>query len=233
MQAARKAIRTGEGRRPFGHPREGWTFGLENGSVVPMDVQHPLTGVVLAGGKSARLGQDKCALSLGGVDMLTRTVRLLGALLGDIMVIGREYPGVACIPDDVPGAGPVGAVTTALRHAGGPCLVLSCDLPFMREETLSLLLRAWERKTPGTLVTAFRHDRTGKKENLVAVYEPDALARLEPCLAKNLLKLALIIPEGRYAFVPIPPDAEKDFFNINTPGDLLRARSGFAALPRP
>lgn len=181
------------------------------------------TGAVLAGGKSSRLGRDKCALVLGGADMLTRTVLLLRELVPEVAVIGREHPGAVAVFDDVPGAGPVGAITTALRHANGPCLVLSCDLPFMRQQTLALLLEAWKKKKPDTLVTAFRHPGTGKKENLVAVYEPGALAFLEPKLQQNLLKIALIVPEERYAFVPVPPDAEGDFFNINRPEDLREA----------
>lgn len=155
--------------------------------------------------------------------MLTRTVRLLRDVLDTVVVVGRNHPEAAFIPDDVPGAGPVGAITTALRHAGGPCLVLSCDLPFMRADTLSLLVRAWEKKKPGTLVTAFRHANTGKKENLVAVYEPGALAFLEPRLRENLLKIARIVPEEHYAFVPVPTGCADHFFNINRPEDLLEA----------
>jgi molybdopterin-guanine dinucleotide biosynthesis protein A len=190
-----------------------------------------LTGAVLAGGKSSRLGRDKCALTLGngGTDMLTRTIRLLREVLDDVVVIGREHPEAVAIFDDVPGMGPVGAITTALRHTGGPCLGLSCDLPVWRAQTLSLLIRARERRESGTLVTAFRHPGTGKKENLAAVYEPGALAFLEPQLRKNLLKLSLAVPEGRWAFVPVPPGLEEDFFNINRPGDLLKAESRLAS----
>jgi molybdopterin-guanine dinucleotide biosynthesis protein A len=187
--------------------------------------ERTLTGAVLAGGRSCRLGKDKCALVLGAenVDMLTRTARLVQRVLGAVHIVGREHPAFPFLLDDVPGKGPVGAVTTFLRQRKNSCLVLSCDLPFMDERVLFLLVNAWKRRKPGILQTLFRHTATGKRENLVAVYEPGALRYLEPCLRDDLLKIDLAVPNEFRCFVPVPPYAEDAFFNINTPDNLREA----------
>lgn len=183
-----------------------------------------LTGIVLAGGTSSRLGRDKAELIIGepGQSMLTRTARLLGQVVPLVVISGRNHEGFPGLPDDVPGAGPVGAITTTLRHTGTACLVLACDMPFLDEGILRILLHAWSRRPEGSLVTAFVHPGTGRKENLVAVYEQGALRYLEPSLRANLLKIALVIPEEYYCFVPVPEGASEAFFNINRPADLKK-----------
>jgi molybdopterin-guanine dinucleotide biosynthesis protein A len=190
-----------------------------------------LTGAVLAGGRSARLGQDKCGLVLGAenVDMLTRSARLMQRLLGEVVhIVGREHLEFPCILDEIPGKGPVGAVTALLRRVNRPCLVLSCDLPFMDEHVLLLLVKAWQGRKAGTLQTLFWHTTTGRRENLVAIYEPEALLYLEPNLQANLLKIELIIPDEFRCFVPVPKYAKGAFFNINTLDNLREARQCMA-----
>ena len=187
-----------------------------------------LAGIVLAGGRSSRLGLDKDRLSLGGEDMLTRTARLLSSFLSRVVGIGRRHGTLESRLDDEPGTGPVGAVTTALRHTRTSCLVLPCDLPFMNEPTLAALLNAWERRPEGTLQTAFLNSETGFKENLVAVYEYEALQYFEPRLKERKLKISLIVPQEMHHYIAYAPDDSLPFFSINHSADLQAARRIFA-----
>ncbi len=184
-----------------------------------------LTGVVLAGGKNSRLGRDKAALVLdaSGTDLLTRTARLLQSLLPRVLVVGRTHAGFESLPDDAPGAGPVGGVATALRHAGTACLVLSCDLPFMDRATLSLLLQAWAKRRPETLLTAFAHKGTGRLEPLAAVYEPSVLPYCEACLTEGRHKLSRVVPERFQELLFYEDEAALPFFSLNYPADLAAA----------
>lgn len=186
-----------------------------------------ITGVVLAGGASSRLGLDKAELVLRepGLSLLTETARLLRRVVPKVIISGREqHEEFAGLPDDVPGKGPVGAVVTALRHTGTACFVLACDLAFMNERLLRLLLEARCRRAEGALVTAFVHPDTGGTENLVAIYEQEALRYLEPCLEAGLLKIGRAVPRVRYCPVPVPAREREAFFNINSPADLAAAR---------
>lgn len=195
----------------------------------------PITGAVLAGGLSSRLGQDKAALEIsGGVDLLTRSVLLLREVLPRVLVVGRaspaleSMPGVECVPDAWPQNGPVGGIATALRHSGTDCLALSCDLPFMAAPVLEKLIAAWGGKHPATLLYAYSQKDTGKTENLVSIYSLNALPLFENALDKKLLKVSLVIPPEKtetleYGFTDSLP-----FFNINYPADLLLAKKYLA-----
>ena len=145
-----------------------------------------MIGVVLAGGRSTRLGQDKVRLRLpgDGRDMLARTADLLAACTDGVVIscrapnAGEEtlaLPGIRSIPDAKPGLGPLGGVWSALRELRQPILVLSCDLPFMDVPTLRRLIDARGARPPETLMTTFQQAETGFIEALVAVYEPACL----------------------------------------------------------
>ena len=186
-----------------------------------------LTGVVLAGGLSSRLGQDKALLRLPDdpdVDLLTRTLSLLKTVCGRAVVIGRERPGATCFPDIAPGNGPVGGIATALERTRSPCLVLSCDLPFMTAPVLEALAAEHERRPSGVLSTAYRQSATGRIEPLVAIYEADALPFFTTCLRENKRKLCFVVPPERQRYLSYSAGEALPFFNINCPFDLEIAR---------
>ena len=191
-----------------------------------------MIGVVLAGGRSTRLGQDKVRLRLpgDGRDMLARTADLLAARTDGVVVSCRRSSSIAgsgglrVIPDDEDGLGPLGGVHSALRALREPILVLSCDLPFMDEATLRRLLAARNARPAEAVLTTFRQVETGYIEALVAVYEPACLPFFEEARAKGLRQLNLVIPEAFQARIPYARAEARPFFNINFPADLERAR---------
>ena len=132
-----------------------------------------VVGVVLGGGKSLRLGRDKALLKFHGEDgscLLSRTAALLREVCGGVVIAGREFPGWEHVSDSAPGLGPAGGIAAALEVTGRPCLVLSCDLPFMTRAALDTLLEARAGARPGTLLTAYKNSWTGRIEFVVAVY---------------------------------------------------------------
>ena len=191
-----------------------------------------MIGVVLAGGRSTRLGQDKGRLRLpgDGRDMLARTVDLLAARTDGVVVSCRrssaiaESGGLRVIPDDEDGLGPLGGVQSALRALREPILVLSCDLPFMDEATLRRLLVARNARPAEAVLTTFQQVETGYIEALVAVYEPACLPFFEEARSKGLRQLNLVIPEAFQARISYTRAEARPFFNINFPADLERAR---------
>lgn len=194
-----------------------------------------LTGVVLAGGLSSRLGHDKVRLKLSGAsgpDLLARSVQLLESVCDGVLVIGREQSGYRCHPDKAPGHGPVGGITTALEVSGGPCLLLSCDLPFMEAPVLERLIEAHAARPEGALTTCYRQEDTGHKEALVAVYEYACLPLFQACVDGKLLKISRVVPEDRQHYLHYSADESLPFFNINYPADLELARRMIALLGR-
>ena len=103
-------------------------------------------GVVLAGGKSSRMGQDKRFLELDGCTLLQRTVNLLHSAGAEEILISGDY-GSGAIPDLLPGLGPPGALHAVLSHLqqrqqldSQLLLLLPVDMPLLNASTLGLLL---------------------------------------------------------------------------------------------
>jgi len=192
--------------------------------------ERPLTGVVLAGGMSTRLGRDKTTMRLhGGLEMALHMAELLERLTPVVWISCR--PGkprftkkYKLLFDEVEGMGPFGGVITALRHAKGPVLVAPCDLPFMDQRTLESLVERWRRREPETLMTTFLQRATGYIEALVSIYEHEALARFEEALNQGNRKIYQVVPPERRSHVPYEPHEARPFFNINSPEDLESAR---------
>src|SRR3954447_23098801 len=103
----------------------------------------PLTGFVLAGGKSRRMGRDKALLDWHGQPLLSHMTDLLRSVAEQVMVVGRDP-----LPDRLPGCGPLSGIATALEttatHAN---MVLAVDLPHLTRDFLKYLRLRIENST--------------------------------------------------------------------------------------
>ena len=188
-------------------------------------------GVVLAGGKSSRMGRDKAWLTFFGQPLLRRVAEVLASVTGEVMVSGRDpVPfGVDCpwLPDETPRLGPAGGIMTVLAATSRPCLVVSCDLPFLEPETLARLVAAWRDRPEAALMTTYRIVETGFVESLVAIYDPAGLPLLRENLDLGQRRLSAIFPEALRCHLDYSrddPAVARAFFNVNSPPDLIRAR---------
>ena len=183
-----------------------------------------LTGVVLAGGKSTRLGQDKAEIVYLGQTLLQRSIDLLQTMTGQVLVAGRSDPnfGVPSLLDDRPGLGPIGGIITALRLYGGPLMVISCDLPFLSQENLKALIKARNMCARSeVMMTTYQQIETGFIEALVAIYEYKALSLLQESIASGCNKLSRAIPAHLRCHIPYSLQKCSNFFNLNTVQDLI------------
>ncbi|WP_417485717.1 molybdenum cofactor guanylyltransferase [Maricaulis sp.] len=168
-----------------------------------------LTGIVLAGGKSRRMGRDKAMLELDGETLLDRARAVLASTgCGSIRISGRPgHPDG--IPDSRPGEGPGQAIYDALelaRKAGQDgVLVIPVDMPGLCVETLTPLLqpssarcRAWVDHPLPVFIAA----QGGLPDRTEAVSVRSLLAAL------------------RTEWLPIKPSYSGHFGNINTPDDF-------------
>jgi len=139
----------------------------------------PLYGLVLAGGRSTRMGRDKATLAYHGRSQLEAAWALIAPRTASCFVSVRTDqvgdPARAQHPQIVDGAdvaGPAAGILAAQRaHPQAAWLVLACDLPFLDPGTLDALLAA---RDPAKLATAFRSAHDGLPEPLCAIYEPAA-----------------------------------------------------------
>jgi molybdopterin-guanine dinucleotide biosynthesis protein A len=96
------------------------------------------------------MGRDKALLELNGVPLVVQTARLVECVAGTPTIVGAPERlgglGLAVIPDDRLGAGPLGGIATALRATNASWnLIVACDLPYLTEEWLEhIVARALE-----------------------------------------------------------------------------------------
>ena len=190
-----------------------------------------VTGAVLAGGASRRMGSDKAALLIGGEPLLQRAVGRLRLALAEVIVVGSpalapRVPGTRIVADEWPGRGPLGALATALRATDAPwVLLVACDMPF----TEPALIREIARRaltTPAADVVALRGPRGA--EPLHAAYSRACLPLALEQLAGDDASLRGLLAAARLAEVS-PDDARLldpsglSAFNANTPEEWRRA----------
>ncbi len=104
-----------------------------------------VTGIILAGGKSSRMGSEKGLLELSGKPLIQYAMQALTGLCSRIILSSSSEAyhsfGFTVVPDEFPGIGPMGGIYSALRQSKTEQnLVLSCDLPFVSQELLSFIL---------------------------------------------------------------------------------------------
>lgn len=106
-----------------------------------------LYSLLLAGGKSSRMGQDKRLLVFRGRTLLEHSLHLLEQTGADEILISGDVEGYDCIPDIIPGCGPPGGIHAALHHieAQGDLddsmlLVIPVDMPLLEVNILTRLV---------------------------------------------------------------------------------------------
>ena len=143
----------------------------------------PLFGLVLAGGRSTRMGQDKSGLVYHDRDQLNHAVSLVSEFTTKVYVSARPdqselglYAGHEII-EDRPGngEGPVNGVLSAMKtHPDAAWLVLACDMPLVGEAELNALVAA--RSYDYSAVAYVGED--DNPEPLCTIYEPVMMGRL-------------------------------------------------------
>jgi molybdopterin-guanine dinucleotide biosynthesis protein A len=196
-----------------------------------MTSNRQVSAFILAGGESSRMGRDKARLELGGVPLILRTARLVESVAGVPVVIGNpEAYGafdLRAIADDWPGAGPLGAIATALRAAAAPwSLIVATDLPYLTREWLEYLIaRALASSADAVLPM-----NTRGAEPLCAMYHQRGETAIRKVLERGTRKVTDGLHDVRVE--TITPDEWKGFDsegllfkNMNSPEDYEEAKA--------
>ena len=122
-----------------------------------------VSGIVLAGGRSARFGRDKLAEPINGRPLLHLAVEAVAAVAGDVLVVAPPHvdptvpPGARVVHDASPYEGPLAGCLTGLTAAREPLvLVVGGDMPSLEPAVLSLLVRALEASSSDATLLEYR-----------------------------------------------------------------------------
>jgi molybdopterin-guanine dinucleotide biosynthesis protein A len=189
-----------------------------------------VTGVVLAGGKSSRMGFNKACIEFGGKRLIEATVDCLRALFPEVLIIANDPPlyaylGVKVIPDLIPDSGSLGGIYTGLSAASHPaCFFVACDMPFLNADLIKLLIReaeGWDVVVPRV---------GGELQPLHAVYAKSCLPLIKEAIDGGVLKIARFFPKAKVKIIEEPAIRAVDphllgFMNVNTPPELEQAEA--------
>ncbi len=99
-----------------------------------------MTGIVLCGGRSTRMGADKASLPFGNATMLDRIVRILRPITDDVIIVGRRSQSCANVHDAIEDEGPLGGIIAGLKASKTDLnIVIACDMPLINPGVLQRL----------------------------------------------------------------------------------------------
>lgn len=188
-----------------------------------------LTGVILAGGVSRRMGQDKAFLPWGGSTLLEHVIDTLRPITDELIIavndLGpfRHLKGVNVVADLLPGAHALGGLYTGLRAASNDrCFVCGCDAPFLNPALIRFLAGqadGYDAVIPET--------HTGLQP-LHALYQKSALHAMEDQLRRRQWALVDLVGRlranvvGAHVLHQLDP-AGFSCLNVNTPEEYVKA----------
>lgn len=185
--------------------------------------------MIIAGGKSSRMGQDKRFLTVDNCSLLELTLQktaqqafaeayLCGesSQVAGFIKLAKRYE-LELVEDSRQGAGPLEGIRAGLaRLKADYALALSCDMPLFRYEVLEPLLS----DVQGAL--AIIPVVKGRRQPLAGLYHRDLLPVVETALRRGDYKIGQVIDSVPHKLVELP-DTDA-FFNVNNPADLRLVR---------
>lgn len=147
--------------------------------LVSEQIQIPtLNGLVLAGGKSKRMGQDKGLIEYHGMPQREYVAQLLNKFCSETLISTNEIidSDFMRLEDSFIGLGPLSGILSAFRHdPNAAWLVVATDIPLVDEKTLLQLI---ESRNTSKVATSFHNPETNFPEPLITIWEPRAYPRL-------------------------------------------------------
>ena len=184
-----------------------------------------VSGIVLAGGQSSRLGTDKSFVNMNGQPLIEQIVAKLARLSDDVIIVTNspekyDHLEARLVGDIYPGKGALGGIYSGLRAAANAySLVVACDMPFLDLNLLRYMI-----------LLARGHDVViprigGFLEPLHAIYSKSCLEPIDRLLARGGFKIIDFFSEVRVRYVEegevdIFDPQHLSFFNVNTLSDL-------------
>jgi molybdopterin-guanine dinucleotide biosynthesis protein A len=185
-----------------------------------------VTGIVLAGGASRRMGRNKAFLELDGRALIEVVIERMASVCAEVLVVaGDAQPyanlGVPVVEDRFRGVGALGGLHAGLEAATYDlALVVGCDMPFLSPD----LLRAFAGWVEGFDVAVLRHGDAEYIEPLHGAYRRTCLPAVEAAIRAKRRRIVSFFPHVQVRYVipadvaPFDPDL-RSFGNVNTPAE--------------
>jgi molybdenum cofactor guanylyltransferase len=189
------------------------------------------TAIILAGGKSSRMGTDKRLLPLQGRPVFDIVLESVKPFFDEIIISTNDpetlsHHGFECVEDEVIGAGPAAGIMSVMRrHPREYYQVVACDTPFVEG---AAALRVLELAQDADAAIVRTPD--GLPQALFSAYSIRCLPAFEDSISKGSYRILhcirnLNIRNITVDQIGLQANWERHFFNINTPPDLSAAKN--------
>lgn len=185
-----------------------------------------LNGLVLAGGKSRRMGNPKDKINWHGKEQRYFAADLLAPFCDEVFISCRQDqlenfdPNYNALTDTFLNMGPFGGILSALRSQRDKAwLVVACDLPLLDEKSLEFLI---ENRNIEKAATTYESPFDGLPEPLITIWEPKSYPLLLNFLGSGInCPRKVLINSDTLILKPGNPDS---LMNVNTPEDMAKAQ---------
>jgi len=185
--------------------------------------ENRIVGIVLSGGKSERMGQEKGLVQYKGKALIKYAIETLKPLCHELVIstANEEYAylDLPMIADEIPDCGPIGGISTCMaKRDADVYLVISCDVPHVPTQLFVDLLD----QLKGNAIIPI--DETGRKQPLAACYASSASSFFHEALESGHLKMMNLLL--KMAPLYFKPTSNLDYYrpnlftNLNSMGDI-------------
>ncbi|NQU33760.1 MAG: molybdenum cofactor guanylyltransferase [Bacteroidetes bacterium] len=182
-----------------------------------------VTGIILAGGASRRMGKDKGLCIYNSKELVKYSIDILLPICDTILIStnnpeGYKKFGYQIIEDEFHGIGPIGGILSCLKQSKSiHNLIVSCDTPFLNSALLRHVLMVgqdWDIVVPQHANSYY--------EPLASYYSSNILPTLEESIKSNDYKLINLFSKVNFKAISVDelPGSSSQFKNLNSPEDL-------------
>lgn len=179
-----------------------------------------ITGIVLSGGKSSRMGTDKGFIMYNGKTFTQHSIDVLKPLVSEIIIVsdntGYDILGYKRVTDIIKGSGPVAGICSGLEASHTNYnLVLSCDIPLIKTEILEKLIVNIDADSD-----IIQIECNGKTMPLIALYKKQCGIIFNDLLKKDERRLRIAVSQCRVKNIPLDHNEYNVTMNVNTKEEL-------------
>ena len=182
--------------------------------------KNSITGIILAGGKSSRMGSDKGMLKLNGKMFIEYVIDALKPIVDDIIIVSNnpDYNQFRCqrFEDKIKDSGPLAGLYSGLKYSKTEYnLVLSCDIPMITTEVLCNLISTDYENYEVTQIQS-----NNKTMPLIAIYKKECMYECLELLKQNERRLRVAVNQFNTKTILIDSRFDQFVKNVNTIEDL-------------
>lgn len=177
--------------------------------------------IILAGGKSSRMGEDKGLMLLDGKPMIQHMIDAVNTITDAVIIVANNEAysrfGVPVFKDEIKDKGPLAGIYTGLKHSKAEKnIIVSCDTPYITQDLLQFLLN----QSIGFDITI--PQKEGRTHQLIGVFDKKCGNSFKVNIDNDRLKLITAYERLNLSIVDANHFDEHLFTNINSKDDFNR-----------